>query len=532
MRRRPIFAALVLLALALAPGRALAHAALLEATPSDGDALASAPSAATLRFSEPVAPVFVRLIDARGDTIADRGVRAAGAEITLSFPPALAAGGYLISYRVLSADSHPVGGAIAFSIGDAAATPAAPDVEPAERAWIAAKIALQFLALSALVIAAGATLFRVLVLGGLPHMTRMIRIAASVALLAVVLGVGVEGALIALAPGLFDAAVWRLGAATTIGAAAAATIPALLLLIAGAGAVGVAGRFAALAGAIAAPVSLALTGHAAAISWSAQLALALHALAATYWLGSLAPLLRVLRTAPPERAAATTRRFSTIALAAVALLVVSGIAGALARLTSIDALTDSWYGRVILLKAAGLVLLLGLAAFNHRRLTPRIAASETARRSLIRTTRGEIALGALVIAAATALANIPPPGFGAGAPAAHDHAAHEAPAGYAIWTTSRDYALMIQTSPARAGANQIELWLSRSNGDALTPRELAVELSLPAAGVEAIRRVPTRTDGVYRLTAPLAPAGRWRIRVEALISDFDQVVFDSEIPVR
>ena len=46
------------------------------------------------------------------------------ATVTIRLPEGLMAGTHLLSWRVISADSHPVGGALTFSIGQPSAQPA------------------------------------------------------------------------------------------------------------------------------------------------------------------------------------------------------------------------------------------------------------------------------------------------------------------------------------------------------------------------------------------------------------------------
>ena len=72
--------------------------------------------------------------------------------------------------------------------------------------------------------------------------------------------------------------------------------------------------------------SFALTGHAASAAprWLTVPAVAVHVLCAAFWVGSLLPLWWSLQL---DRASAVTvlRRFSAVALVAVALLVGAGV---------------------------------------------------------------------------------------------------------------------------------------------------------------------------------------------------------------
>ena len=105
-----------------------AHASLISAEPADGSVLATAPKTVQLRFNEPITPAVVSLIDAAGKTRSDVAVHAIDQTITLTLPENLPRGTQVVSYRIVSADGHPVAGSLVFSIGEmtAAAVAAAP----------------------------------------------------------------------------------------------------------------------------------------------------------------------------------------------------------------------------------------------------------------------------------------------------------------------------------------------------------------------------------------------------------------------
>ncbi|MET0424353.1 MAG: copper resistance CopC family protein, partial [Actinoplanes sp.] len=113
----------------LAPaGPAQAHAALLGSTPAPGSVVGSSPADIVVTFSEAISPVTGRV-----QVIAPDGERISGTATasgsTLRIPVRKARqplGTYLVSYRVISADSHPVGGALTFSVGAPSERPAEP----------------------------------------------------------------------------------------------------------------------------------------------------------------------------------------------------------------------------------------------------------------------------------------------------------------------------------------------------------------------------------------------------------------------
>ena len=114
-----------LLALTLPAAPARAHASLIEATPADGQVLREAPKVVRLRFNEPVSPLVVRLFGTSGEIARSLQVRTIDERIEVDLPEGLAQGSYALSYRVSSADGHPVGGSIGFSVGNSSGAVAA-----------------------------------------------------------------------------------------------------------------------------------------------------------------------------------------------------------------------------------------------------------------------------------------------------------------------------------------------------------------------------------------------------------------------
>ncbi len=125
MRRQ--FVALVLAAIAsvaLAAPSAQAHAELEGTSPARGAVLKTQPAAVVFRFGESVEGNFgaVRVFDAQGRRVDDNKVfhpGGRGPEVAVGLQPHLTDGTYTATYRVISADSHPVSGGVVFTIGHA-----------------------------------------------------------------------------------------------------------------------------------------------------------------------------------------------------------------------------------------------------------------------------------------------------------------------------------------------------------------------------------------------------------------------------
>ncbi|MBP2391887.1 copper resistance CopC family protein [Aeromicrobium fastidiosum] len=108
---------LVTAALVLGAGPASAHAALVGTDPEDGSTLAAAPSSITFTFNENVsrrAQVAVAAPD--GSQVKVTGVRGLDNTVSAKLADVGQRGTYSASYRVVSADGHPVTGTIAYDV--------------------------------------------------------------------------------------------------------------------------------------------------------------------------------------------------------------------------------------------------------------------------------------------------------------------------------------------------------------------------------------------------------------------------------
>lgn len=513
-------------------GEAAAHAVLVEATPADGAVLPRSPAAITLRFNEPVVLTALR-VQGEGNReilLADRP-RSEGERVAARLPPDLPAGGYVVSYRVVSGDSHPVAGSIVFHVGAAPGRPG-PAASPARAADAAAALdlSLRLALLLVLLWAGGLALFAATVA---PLPPRAARVLPALALLGAALAmaaIGAHGAAILGLPatGLVEPAAWRAGAAGSQAWRAAAAVIGMALVAAGPALLpGRAGRWSAAAGGLLAIAGTAVTGHVATAEprWLAAPLLAVHAAGVGFWLGALWPLCLALRGEPPA-ALVTVRRFSRRAVPVVALVLASGAAIALLQLGTPWALLATDYGRMLsvkLLLVAGVLL---IAERNRRVLTPGLAAGGSDAPAAMRAAiRLEALLLASAVAAAAFLGATPPPRSAAGPTGmpAGIQATARGPAGEAA----------ILVTPGRTGPNRIDLRLSGPGGTALAAKEVSVTLANPAAGIAPFDRPATALDaGLYAVyDAPLLAAGIWTVAIGVLVSDFEKTVLRTEFAI-
>jgi copper transport protein len=67
----------------------------------------------------------------------------------------------------------------------------------------------------------------------------------------------------------------------------------------------------------------------------------------------------------------------------------------------------------------------------------------------------------------------------------------------------------------------------------LQAKEATLTLSIPARGIEEIERPGVRgPDGFWRVdNVPLAVPGRWHMRIDALVSDFEKITLEDDFDV-
>ena len=559
--------AAALAALALLPPVARAHATLEATTPERAARLKSVPEQVTLRFNEPVEAQFgaVRVFDSRGREVqAGRAFHPddRGAAVAVRLRDGLGDDGYTVTYRVVSADSHPVSGGFVFVVGDATA-PATTvadllddDSGPVTGTAFAVVRAVQF---AAIALGLGAPLFALACwLPGVRaaagagaawdaasvafagRLRALLLTAAAAGALSAALGVVLQGA-VAGGTAVWDALdasvigdvlgtrfglVWGLGllAWLLVGALAAARAPAPAVAV----------PLAALA---ALP---ALGGHASVQSPVALLlpANVLHVIAMSAWLGGVAVLVLALRAATArleagERTrllAAVVGRFSALAGVAIALLLASGIVQGVVEVRTLTNLVETAFGRAVLVKIVVFAGIVTLGFMNRRCLLPALEhaardGTSPGRAGLLlrRTLRIELVLGVAALAATGALAGYAPSVAESGGP----------------FSTRADIGparLEVTVDPARVGPNEMHVYLfDRRDGSQFdATKELTVTAALPDKRIAPIELEPTKAGpGHYVVSgAALGVKGTWRIELAARVSDFDEYRAQLNVPIR
>ncbi|MEV7125175.1 copper resistance protein CopC [Streptomyces sp. NPDC093260] len=399
---------LVLLLLAVAglllagAGPAAAHAALTGSDPQQGVVVPQAPAQVSLTFSEQVAlgDDSLRVLDPAGKRV-DTGKPAdiSGTTYAVRLRGGLAKGTYTVTYQVISADSHPVGGAYTFSIGAPSRTSVVTGGQEVGGGLVgllygvgryasyagfivlaggaafvlacwqrgAGVRAVQRLVVSGWLTLTTATLALLLLRGSyttsgkagdivdLDLLGQVLQTKTGAALVSRLLLLAAAALFVAVLFGVYEKREDEEKRDLTFGLAIGGTVVAAGLA-----------------------ASWALAEH-ASVGLQPGIAMpvdVVHLLAVAAWLGGLAALLVALYRAPADRPVepAAVRRFSRLAFGSVVALIATGVYQSWRQLGSWSALTGTRYGQLLLVKVALVLVLVAIASFS-RRWTARLAGA-------------------------------------------------------------------------------------------------------------------------------------------------------------
>jgi copper transport protein len=246
----------------------------------------------------------------------------------------------------------------------------------------------------------------------------------------------------------------------------------------------------------------------------------LHLVSGSIWLGGLLGLLVLWRSLPVARRVAglivSVPRFSNVAFLSVLLLLGTGIGETVVHMPVLQALWQTSYGKVILIKIAILLATLPLAAANLLRTKPGlVAAREQPPRGerpallLRRLVGGEAFLIAGAVFAAALLSSLapPPPAF-----AEQQSALLRVGPGKVAATVKRNgYTMQLLVDPNRAAApNAFALKLTR-NGQPVTGADVTLAFAmLDMQMPQQDYRLSETAPGIYTRKAPaLVMVGHW-----------------------
>lgn len=526
---------------------ASAHATVVSSTPGDGQSVPSSPSELSVTFSENVTVVSggLSLLNADGNTIGLAESQVVnGRTLTAATTGVLADGTYVMTYRVLSADGHPISGSLLFGVGSGALDRTVQAPSTADQTWeLIGGISRALLYLSAL-LAAGIAFFLAFIHDHAADRWRIIPFVRSGSLVALFAAIGVVMSQAALLTGRGAGAVTDTDVLRDVFSENLGWSIALLMI----GLAGVhlsvditATRISyvfAVTGGLAVTLSFAIWGHASELAPRALslVADAVHATSAALWFGGIIGLAMVLtmRSADTvESTAGVLRRFSLLAIVSVCALIVAGITLTLAGSGEhIGSLHTTTWGRIVLAKIGLTAIVILIAGWNRRSLVPSLIsptedfAVRSARwKTLLRAVRFEALIMVVVICLTAALVNVQP-------------------ARTAV-TTARGPAVLTQrvntgevrltVSPAVVGPNRVEAEFTDGTGQPVgVANTMTIEFSQPSAGLESItRQVSAVSPGIFLYEGnELSLSGDWNITLTIRTGDFSEQRTTFEVPIR
>jgi copper transport protein len=515
-RRVVLPAMLAVLFAVLFASPAAAHAELLNTTPANGTQLRRWPTEVQLTFTESVNLIDggIRLVDRVGTTVPTPDPTVHGHTVIWPMPADIPDGPYVVSWRVVSSDGHPIAGAFSFGVGTAATAvgsvssvgSGAPTESTAPWQVVIIRLAgyvafamfagiavfllfcapdasknptLQLLTRIGLIGGAAAAVAAILVQGpytaGSP-MTRLLSARLIQETLATPFGIAMMVRL-ALYAGLL-VLVWRLPRILT--GYAEWLVPA--------GVVGIA-------------ITIAAAGHGAA-SGPLELGVdALHALTAGLWVGGLLALVVVGRTVQPR----ALQKFSTLAMVSVLTLITTGTLNALQHLSSIGQLLLTDYGLTLMLKLTLVAGTLVAAAVSRRRVKQNQVP--------LRSVRVEAAMTVAVLAVTALLSmTAPPPQAGTSI----SHAGHTDGPG-----TLNDSVRLslgdrgeasLAVLPTETGSH-LHLILRDTSGRPLPGARVTLKVANPSRNIAPIPIPMSLQDGVWVAIYRFPFPGTWKVIV-------------------
>jgi copper transport protein len=585
--RRALLLALLggwLLAGVVTAGPASAHASLVTTDPGEGARVAEVPSAVTLQFSEGVSlgAGYARVLGSRGQRVDAGTASVDGDVLTIPLRTGLPDDGYLVTYRVISADSHPVAGAYSFVVGNGSLVPAgAAGTQDHTDPVVGAGLPVtRWIGYAGLALAVGVPL---LVLLCWPGGWGSARLGRMVTWGAVAVAVGALGSFLLQGPyaagsgpgSLFDPSLL----AATLGSEAGKALLVRVVLALGLAALlwrvwrrgDAPSTGSVVVGALLGTgivVSTAAIGHPVAGSWPglAIPVTVVHVAAMAAWLGGLAGLLAgVLRPGvPADEVADAVTRYSRLAFTAVVALVVTGTVQAVREVESPTALFATAYGSVLVAKLVLVAVALAAAGVSRvwvqqrlgvRRSRPRrgrsltahafaataddgVAAAAQARGhlqsesavehvpALRRSVLVEAAVAAVVLALSAVLVGLPPARAAVAQPVDAVLPLQSA--------TGPSGSVQVSVDPARPGANTLHLYLFDDSGQLVQPVGITVTLTEASQqiGPLAVKLQPGGPGHYIADGMDIPGAGTWTLTVTVRVDEFTATTASTDFPVR
>lgn len=512
-----------------------AHAKLESSIPAPSSVLDAAPEAIVLDFDEPIEAgiASIQLFDGEEKLVAIGSPAGSSSDDTVvsASLPELGIGTYAVVWRVTSVDGHVVDGAFAFQIGtasnvdqDALVNDVSNGVAADPAVGHAATIA-RLLVFIGLVLLLGAGTHLLLAAADLDVPARSRRLPVVGAVLVVIGSAAAFGlhAAAVRAGGLgdaFDPAAWGDVSGTRTGQALLLRIP----LGIGLGALMFAfgkrtttwWRSLAVLGGVALVFTMPAAGHPAAESPRALWTLvdAVHLASISLWLGGLVLFAIGGRMwLGDEAGEGSVRRFSTMATVLLPLIIGTGVAQTLELAGGVDTLTETGWGRRLLVKLSVVSVLVAVGAVS-RWLLHNVGVA-----SLKRTVLAEAVLGVVVLGLTASLVSLPPEPGNASNP-------------FSATLTQADLIADITVTPGATGLDEVHVIITPPGGSLTPVTSVTARMSLPERNIPNEPVTFTATGPNHytgRVTLPYS--GDWTLEVVIEPTPGDSILLTTTVPI-
>jgi len=241
-----------------------------------------------------------------------------------------------------------------------------------------------------------------------------------------------------------------------------------------------------------------------------------HVAAVSVWIGGLVALFAVLPLVGRDDRVRLATRFSALALGAVVVVAASGSVSGWQQVRTLDGLTSTSYGRLLVAKVAGFAVLVVLGWLNRARLVPLV---ERTVGPLRRALRVELAVAAVVLGLTAALIHQPPART----------TVSDGPFDTTVETEAGQL-LSATVDPAEAGPNDVHLYFTGESGEPLAVDAVQVTAGTTDVPPRRLQVTPVSTNHVTVAGASLPSPGTWTVEVTAVQAG-QPLVFTFEVPI-
>jgi copper transport protein len=565
VRLRLLVTAAAVAALGL-PASASAHAVLIRTVPEASVTLNVPPKQIALTYSEAVEPRFaiVSVTDAEGRQQAAGPPRRSPTNPDTLLVPLRRTheGWYLVFWRAISVDGHPVRGAFTYAVGpNAGPAPQFPVPSTSESAATPRLLTARWITFLAVMAAIGLLALRLVIARpvarrvegtSLRGISIAFAVASVVGLIAIPVYLLVATADFALRSVFAIAALVPLFHVSAFGRGYL-DLELCFALFVGAGAIAlwvdrpereqrsIVELLALIGVVLAAAATLLIPGASGHAGQTSPRGLSMlldwvHLASGSVWFGGLVGLLVLWWTLPAASRVSglgvAVPRFSNVAFASVMALIASGVGAALLHVPTIASLWQTSYGQAILVKVGLLVAAMALASGNLLRTRVRLrdpGSGPSAARLLRNLVSGEAALVVAVIFAAAVLSSLPPPSKALAS--VGNASAHVGPGPVTKTVTKGGYQLRVSVSPNRAALpNSFAVSITKGGKPVRNADVLLTFAMLDMEMQNQEYRLSETSPGVYSHASPaLVMVGHWGLTFDVTPSGgqpFDVLLVD------